>query len=132
MGLHLPTDSKERKNIPLYSGVFKFFPDALVEVAKVSYAGNQQHNPSEPLHWAREKSKDQEDTLLRHLLEAGTFDSNGQRHSAKMAWRALAILQLEIEADRKLEKAIMSIGNCANNAGFTLGDLSYATNQEQV
>src|ERR1700743_1585161 len=64
----LPTDPKERKKIPLYSGLLKYFPDALIEIAKVSYAGNEQHNPGQPLHWAREKSTDQEDTLLRHLM----------------------------------------------------------------
>lgn len=40
---------------------------------------------------------DQEDTLLRHLWESGTVDIDGHRHSAKVAWRALAMLQLEIE-----------------------------------
>ena len=76
-----------------------YFPAALAEVAKISYAGNQQHNPGEPLHWARGKSTDQADTMLRHFLERGTLDSDGQRHSAKMCWRALAILQLELEAE---------------------------------
>ena len=105
MGKHLPTDSTERKKIPLYSGVFKYFPDALIEVAKVSYQGNLQHNPGQPLHWAREKSTDQEDTLLRHLMESGDIDVDGQRHSAKLAWRGLAILQLEIEKEREEHNA---------------------------
>ena len=99
-GVKLPTDPTERKKIPIYSGVLKYFPDAIAAVAAVSFAGNEQHNPGEPLHWARHKSTDQEDTLARHLMEAGSIDSDGHRHSAKAAWRALAILQLEIEADR--------------------------------
>lgn len=98
---YLPTDAKERKKIPLFSGLIKYFPDALIEVAKVSFAGNEQHNPGQPLHWDRSKSTDQEDTLTRHLFEAGSLDVDGQRHSAKLAWRALAKLQLEIEAERK-------------------------------
>ena len=98
---HLPSDPAERKKIPLFTGLFKYFPDALVEVAKVSYVGNQQHNPGLPLHWAREKSTDQENTILRHMLDSGTLDTDGTRHSAKVAWRALAMLQLEIEADNK-------------------------------
>ena len=105
-GVKLPTDPKERKKIPIYSGFMKYFPDAIVEVSKVSWVGNEQHNPGEPLHWAREKSTDQEDTLLRHLMESGNIDTDGQRHSAKMVWRALAILQLEIEADRAKEEQI--------------------------
>jgi hypothetical protein len=99
-GKHLPTDAATRKKIPLYSGVLKYFPDALVAVAKVSQAGNDQHNPGQPLHWARDKSTDQEDTLMRHLLEVGTVDVDGHRHAAKLAWRALAILQLEIEKEK--------------------------------
>ena len=99
-GKHLPTDSTERKRIPLFSGLLKYFPDALVAVAKVSQAGNDQHNPGQPLHWSREKSADHEDTLVRHLLESGDIDIDGQRHSAKLAWRALAILQLEIEKEK--------------------------------
>jgi hypothetical protein len=38
--------------------------------------------------------------MLRHFAERGTLDSDGLRHSAKMAWRALAFLQKEIEAER--------------------------------
>lgn len=105
-GKYLPSDAKERKAIPLYSGVINYFPDALVAIAKVSQAGNDQHNPGQPLHWAREKSKDHEDTLLRHLLEHGEIDVDGHRHSAKMAWRALAILQLEIEQSKEESNAI--------------------------
>jgi len=98
----LPTESKKRKGYPVASGVLDYFPDALIAISKVSKAGNDQHNPGEPLHWAREKSTDHSDTLIRHFLERGTLDSDGQRHSAKMAWRALAILQLEIEEYNKL------------------------------
>jgi hypothetical protein len=93
----LPEDGKERKKYPIGTGVLDYFPDALVAVARVSFEGNEQHNPGEPLHWARGKSMDQDDTLIRHFLQRGGLDTDGQRHSAKMAWRALAILQLEIE-----------------------------------
>ena len=91
----------DRKKIPVYSGVLKYFPDALKEVARCSYQGNQQHNPNTKLHWDRSKSGDELDALLRHLLDAGSFDSDGIRHSAKVAWRALANLQKEIENDTK-------------------------------
>ena len=87
-----------RKNFPLYSGFLRYFPDALMAVAEVSKIGNEQHNPGTPLHWDRSKSTDEPDALLRHLKDAGTLDSDGLRHSAKVAWRALALLQKEIEA----------------------------------
>ena len=93
----LPIDPKARKAIPLCTGVLDYFPDALIAVAEVSRVGNEQHNPGEPLHWARGKSMDQADTILRHMVERGKMDSDGVRHSAKVAWRALAQLQLEIE-----------------------------------
>ena len=93
-----------RKKRPVFSGVLRYFPDALMAVAHCSWVGNDQHNPGEPLHWAKEKSTDEPDALVRHLMEAGTMDDDGVRHSAKVAWRALAMLQREIEADRKAVK----------------------------
>ena len=96
----LPEKAADRKKYPVASGVLDYFPDAIVAVAGVSYAGNEQHNPGKPLHWDRSKSGDEADTMIRHYLERGTLDKDGQRHSAKMAWRALALLQKEIEAEK--------------------------------
>lgn len=93
----LPTDAAERKGVPIASGVIDYFPAALAEIARISKAGNDQHNAGQPLHWARGKSMDQADCIMRHFIERGTIDSDGLRHSAKMAWRALALLQLEME-----------------------------------
>lgn len=93
----LPTPPEERKRIPIYSGVLRYFPLAIAEVARCSYQGNEQHNPGTPLHWDRDKSGDEHDALVRHLMEAGTKDTDGILHSAKVAWRALAALQKELE-----------------------------------
>jgi hypothetical protein len=93
----LPKDAQERKALPICSGVLDYFPDALAEVAHCSKVGNDQHNPGEPLHWAKEKSTDEADALVRHLIQRGSFDSDGVRHSAKVAWRALALLQRELD-----------------------------------
>lgn len=93
-----PSDPKGRKQRPVASGVLDYFPDALIAVAQVSFAGNEQHNPGKPLHWDRSKSGDEADALARHLLQRGGYDNDGIRHSAKLAWRALALLQKEIEA----------------------------------
>lgn len=75
----------------------KYFPDALAEVAFCSYMGNEQHHSDKPLHWDRDKSNDHLDALMRHLKDAGNLDDDGVLHSAKVAWRALANLQLELE-----------------------------------
>lgn len=94
----LPRDSARRKAVPITSGVLDYFPAALAEVARVSKAGNDKHNPGEPLHHARGKSADHADSIARHLIERGGVDPDtGVRHSAELAWRALAMLQQELE-----------------------------------
>jgi hypothetical protein len=103
-------DAVARKALPLCTGVLDYFPDALLAVAHCSKVGNDQHNPGEPLHWAKEKSTDEADALVRHLLERGTLDTDGVRHSAKVAWRALALLQREIDAERAREGGPGKIG----------------------
>ncbi len=100
----LPEDPAERKKFPVASGVLDYFPDALVAVSAVSKAGNDQHNPGLPLRWTRGKSGDEADTLMRHFLQRGTRDTDGHRHSAKVVWRALAMLQKEIEAEQDATK----------------------------
>jgi hypothetical protein len=99
-GTHMPVDYAVRKAIPLCTGVLDYFPDALAAVAKVSRIGNDQHNPGQPLHWAKEKSTDHADCALRHFADRGQRDTDGGRHTAKAAWRVLAYLQMEIEAER--------------------------------
>ena len=86
-----------RKNFPIYTGVVKYFPDALMEVSNISRIGNEQHHPGEPLHWDKSKSVDHLDALMRHLLEADELDDDGTLHLAKVAWRALAALQFKLE-----------------------------------
>jgi len=98
----LPTDSGDRKAHPMATGLLDYFTAALAEVARVSKVGNDQHNPGQEMHWARGKSSDHADCLLRHLAERGTDDKDGLPHSAKVAWRALALLQEELEAQRGL------------------------------
>jgi len=97
----MTNNKQERKETPIYSGVLQYFPDAIAEIARCSYAGNQQHNPGAPMHWDRSKSKDELDALTRHLMEAGTVDDDGILHSTKLAWRAIASLQKELERAKK-------------------------------
>jgi hypothetical protein len=90
-------DAKKRKLIPLASGVLDYFPLALCAVAECSQKGNDQHNPGQPLHWAREKSGDHRDALMRHLIDKDKMDTDGVLHAAKCAWRALAYLEELLE-----------------------------------
>lgn len=101
--MQLPTDPSERKGLPVYSGFVKYFSRAMAAVAECSKIGNEQHNPGKPLFWDRSKSGDELDALMRHLMDAGTVDSDGIRHSAKVAWRAMANLEKELEAAERAE-----------------------------
>lgn len=93
--------SDERKRYPMCAGLIDYFPDACAAVSNVSFEGNEKHNPGEPLHWSRGKSMDHADCILRHLTQRGGFDG-GIRHTAALAWRALALLQEELEAEKNL------------------------------
>ena len=94
----LPQTSSPRKALPITEGVLDYFPDAIAYVAFVSKVGNDKHNPGEPLHWAREKSTDHANAMGRHLIERGTYDADGLLNDGTLAWRALANLQLRLEA----------------------------------
>lgn len=98
--MSLPTDAGLRKATPLCSGVLDYFPAALAAVANLSRQGNIQHGlgDGETLVWQRDKSYDHADCLVRHLMERGLPDTDGISHTVKVAWRALALLQEELEA----------------------------------
>lgn len=112
----LPTGYNERKALPLFTFLTGYFPDAIVELVKVSVAGNMQHNPGEPLHWARHKSTDQMNPAVRHIFDhaAGkVYDADlppevlaaigedGIMSLGQAAWRILAEMQLICEARAK-------------------------------
>ena len=88
-------EAQKRKDTPVFSGVLKYFPNALKEVSKCSKAGNDQHHPDKPLHWDMNKSKDEYDALTRHLIDhtINPMDDDGILHLTKVAWRALAGLE---------------------------------------
>lgn len=102
----LPTTDKDRKAIPLYTFMFGYFVKAWLAVCNVAVVGNNQHNPGEQLHWAREKSTDQMNTAWRHQFDYGMGikkDTDGQWHLAKAIWRLSAQLQLDIEQEEREE-----------------------------
>ena len=81
-------EASKRKKYPVYLGFVKYFPDAMAEVARISFDGNEQHNPGTPVHWDRTKSGDELDALMRHIIDEDW---------ASVAWRAMANLQKQIE-----------------------------------
>lgn len=106
----LPTDEKEKSEYLMHDYMFGYFPDAWLAELEVAISGNRQHNPGEPLHWARDKSTDHSNKALRHIwLDARgeDKDTDGTWHLAKAIWRLKAKLQLKIEARRKwLQKTV--------------------------
>lgn len=91
--------SARRKQVPLATGLHDYFPNALAAVAEHSYFSNEKHNPGQKLHWSRYNSADHADAAARHLRERGGYDNEGRRHSAGLAWRALAVLEEELIAE---------------------------------
>jgi len=88
-----------RKDMPVYSGVLTYFPNAIKYVSRVSKAGNDQHHQNKPLHWDKNKSTDEPDALVRHLIDHSIepVDEDGIYHLGKVAWRALAMLERFLE-----------------------------------
>ena len=97
--VEVTSKAQQRKSMPVYSGVLKYFPDALKEVSRASKIGNDQHHPDKPLNWDKSVSFDNEDALVRHLIDhsKNPVDDDGILHLTKVAWRALASLQIYLE-----------------------------------
>lgn len=98
---YLPDDDAQRRDYPLFDGLFAYFPNTLCEVSRWSKAGNEQHNPGEELHWAKDKSTDHKNKILRHLLDAEQVNSQGFYEAVGMAWRALALCEEILVASGK-------------------------------
>ncbi|MDA7991726.1 MAG: DUF5664 domain-containing protein [Pirellulales bacterium] len=102
---------KERKEIYVYS-IFRFFPDAMLELGKVIGSGQTQHidnnDTGEPM-WDRNKSFQHMQSLTRHLVDYAKDekkDEDGTYHLARVVWRALAQLQVDLEKDKYWESAV--------------------------
>ncbi len=109
--LYLSKDKQARKQAPLARGLIGYFPNACLQVAHVSFVANEQHNPGLPLQWAFNKSSDEPDCEIRHMIDAnaGPFDDDGLLHLAKKAWRALADLERYVLAAYPTARAGASV-----------------------
>ena len=92
------SEAQKRKDTPVFSGVLKYFPNALKEISKCSKAGNDQHHPDKPLHWDMDKSKDEYDALTRHLIDhtIDPVDTDGILHLTKVAWRSFSRIRTSL------------------------------------
>lgn len=113
----MTNDSKERKETPVVTGVLDYFPLAIAAIARVSFKGNQKHNPGEPLHWSRHKSTDHVDCIGRHLAERDELnEETNELHAAHVAWRALAYLQIAEEKRLAEKKHLQNVSEAFENA----------------
>lgn len=87
------TDAATRKQRRLLLAL-QYFPDALAELGSLIETGQMQHGTH---GWDRSKSGDELEALLRHVIDAGFADTDGQLHSTKVLFRAAANLQKELE-----------------------------------
>lgn len=102
----LPKDGAARKRIPIFSGLMRYFPNAVAAVAQCSYIGNEQHTPGGKLKWSQHLSQDETDARQRHILDEAMaengeipwHDTDGVNHAVKTAWRSLARLERMHEA----------------------------------
>jgi hypothetical protein len=115
----IPQGDAERKDAPMFRGLLGYFPWALFKVAAHSLRSDRKHNPGNPNAptWAREKSADHPDCIVRHLTEAwgpppadfvGTQLDWTEYHLTAIAWRANALLQEFGEANRGATPGISS------------------------
>src|SRR5690606_14349762 len=95
-GRHLPYDDSKRKEYALWAGLWAYCPAALCEVARWSKVGGAKYN-SDQVRWVREVSTDDENKILRHLLDARQEDEDGFVEAVALAWRALALCQTILE-----------------------------------
>lgn len=95
----LPEDDAERSQMLMADGLLDYFPNALAEIARHSAAAAIKHHDGKDVHWNRRVSKDHRNKIMRHLIDSGKKDKDGNRHSTGLAWRALALLQEELEAE---------------------------------
>ena len=101
--------SEERKQRPVFTGFVKYFPDAIMEISNHSWRANEKHNPGEELYWNRDKSKDESDALVRHLIDYAKgerLDSDGLSILTAIGWRSLAFVQKELERQKKDDKRV--------------------------
>lgn len=106
----IPQDDITRKAAPMCRGLLDYFPAACFEVAAHSLRSDRKHNPDKPEgadpHWAREKSTDHDDCIVRHTAERG---SAPLYHLTARAWRALAALQEYCEQHGGMAPGLASV-----------------------
>ena len=115
---HSPGSKLDEGKAQVIRYVLKYFPNALMAVAKVSEYGANKYTEmgwySVPSGYGRYT-----EALGRHLLaDSNTLDVSGLDHDAQIAWNALA--RLEIKLNPPKEKAHEVIVNDTGTVGVNV------------
>jgi len=108
------TDQAKKQNLgkmPVFQGVFQYFPRALKAVAGVSGFGREKYKAEWTTKgWRDVPADDLRDALARHQLDRCiegdvNHTDGGLLHDAQVAWEALAVLEVRlIELERSAAK----------------------------
>lgn len=102
---HTPGAKLDAGKVPILQGALEYFPNALREVAQVSYVGAKKYT------WKGWESVPDGinrygNALARHLLATELYDADtGCLHAAQVAWNALARLELILREQAEKAKS---------------------------
>lgn len=101
--LSLGRDHAARKALPIMR-VLGYFTAAIAGLTRHAVRGNNQHNPGEPLHWARGKSTDHAECVGRHSFDMMDLHAWLERNPTHPD-RERVLDELEHEYDARLWRA---------------------------
>jgi hypothetical protein len=101
--LSLGRDHAARKALPIMR-VLGYFTAAIAGLTRHAVRGNAQHNPGEPLHWARGKSMDHAECVGRHSFDMMDLHAWLERNPTHPE-RDAVLAELEQEYDARLWRA---------------------------
>ncbi len=101
INLTLGTDHAARKATRLVRGFLGYFLAAVAGCARHAERGNAQHNKGEPLHWARGKSLDHDECILRHTCDIADIEAWLDRNPDHPQ-RDVVVTMLEHEHDARV------------------------------
>lgn len=91
---HTPGAKLDAGKVPILQGALEYFPNALREVAQVSYVGAKKYT-WKGWETVPDGVNRYGNALARHLLATELYDADtGMLHAAQVAWNALARLEL--------------------------------------
>lgn len=102
---HTPGAKLDAGKVPILQGALEYFPNALREVAQVSYKGSLKYTWKGWMD-VPDGINRYGNALARHLLATDLYDEDtGCLHSAQVAWNALARLELILREQKEKAKS---------------------------